>query len=805
MPRIMNQPILAVGKLGAVFFSLATVVTNAFKIIKTNLLQSTNQTNMLLRASNSDELSIAQSAQVGRILIEQQKNQKLGQLYQQDAQNRLNALQQSSKAQQKIALENAEKQLALQNAIRTQQQKQKTGMAIGMGLNVLGLGLTLGASQVDSKNNYLKGGLTAGGALAQGAGTFAMMLPTAGPLIATLAGLATALPGILQAIGLFNKTAQERIKELQQAAQQKNNEAIKKIGETKDLNKQIQEIQKLQAARYDSVEAEEAYYQATSKLAQQYPNLISSIDQYGNVTINLNNAQNELAEVRAAGVAAAKQAAKAEHEYQQTKLQSQKANATAALFNIDHNAGQLRAGNQNQMDKLFLDWVTSRLPEGKKQSADAIIAKTREMRGMNEIGTQYSTELLKLLNDYFENEEVAKEVGRKMIDYRQASNSISPQIIKDFIDSLKTNENLSYQDTLIKVQDYLYKYANSDNIENLNSAIELFDTLNSKDFKINGQYAMDSDWYNDIAAVIKSYQVYAKNSDQAKNIDNSKIATIVGQALFGGKENFLKEMPNASAILTQQIQTAAQNSGDINEFIDNIDTAIEQVRNAWDEFWQKSFHTDEEREAFNNLLKSSKGESRESCEKIFSSQRYSNLTKQMRQALLDSLYNNVYTYDDLKKRYEEKASKSDLSDLGQFEKVFSSMISGRRASFLENLGSNELKAVNSFYDRIAGLIRGGTISPFEGADLTENYLSLIEQAEQIKDSETKNAVESLIFGWDGTLTGLLQLQEKIKSMDTGDVDFSGLLNELISNLPVNLTTEFGWKLYKITFRGNGKF
>jgi len=185
----------------------------------------------------------------------------------------------------------------------------KHSAGVSMGLNAGSL--VLSTLAMNTQNQQAQGWLGTGSTTLSGT---ALGLQMGGLHGAAIGGIIGLVVGLFQNIGKIVQSETDKLKELQEKAAEANNKALEKQADTKSLNQQIEALRKLEAARYDSVEAEEAYYEAANQMAEKYPNLIKSLDSVGNATVDLEAAELELNKARAQGVEAARNAAVAEYK-----------------------------------------------------------------------------------------------------------------------------------------------------------------------------------------------------------------------------------------------------------------------------------------------------------------------------------------------------------------------------------------------------------------------------------------------------------------------------------------------------------
>jgi hypothetical protein len=115
----------------------------------------------------------------------------------------------------------------IQNAELNIGQKLKkfaSNNAVGMISSMIGLAVTGVAANMNSTSQrYLKSGATAFGGLAQGFGTMAMQGFTIPGIVM---GALTALPSVIEAVGIAVETTEEKIQRLSDAATESSNKKL---------------------------------------------------------------------------------------------------------------------------------------------------------------------------------------------------------------------------------------------------------------------------------------------------------------------------------------------------------------------------------------------------------------------------------------------------------------------------------------------------------------------------------------------------------------------------------------------------
>ena len=193
---------------------------------------------------------------------------------------------------------------------------------IGSGLSLIGGGITLqGLSKYGSSTNADEdrsaGTTTRNGALlsivgktisgiamggAGGAAVSGGILTVPAAIIGGITGLTSGLvenfATLTSAHEMLNVSISRQIELADKAASQAQEEVIRAKGEEKALSQAYNQLKELEAARYDSIEAEQAYKDQMNQLRDSYPSLVESIDQAGNAIITTKTLEEQLAAAR---------------------------------------------------------------------------------------------------------------------------------------------------------------------------------------------------------------------------------------------------------------------------------------------------------------------------------------------------------------------------------------------------------------------------------------------------------------------------------------------------------------------------
>ena len=206
-------------------------------------------------------------------------------------------------------------------------EKWATGLGIGaMVANIAGpIIAAVGASTKDkSSDKHEKSKILTG--IGNGfsmAGTGAMALSALGPWGMAAGAIGGFLIGGLGAIldGLEVKLS-EQIDMLRDETEEAKNESLKKQAKVTGLDSSIENLKALQKVMYNSEEDMKNYKDAMAAMAEEYPSLIGSYDEAGNAIIDLQKAEEALAQARLDGARSARQAIEKELQLRQKEREA---------------------------------------------------------------------------------------------------------------------------------------------------------------------------------------------------------------------------------------------------------------------------------------------------------------------------------------------------------------------------------------------------------------------------------------------------------------------------------------------------
>ena len=275
-----NSGLLAVvGKLGGGFISLATLVTTAFTSMKNHFANV--QQDMVLKSR------LAAAEEEKTLILAREKE---GMLY--DAatgdyiaasQARINAAK--SEADANIA--SVQREIKTREQLNSSMNKQNRLRKAGMVASATGMAMTTVAASINEKDSDFarkgKSLLTGAGSILQGVGTGLMINGPIGALIGAL----TALPGIIEALGIWSESTAERIEKLESSISDATNEKIKSKADLKSLTDLKKKYDELNKTQFESTEKKEEFVKLQNEIAESYPSLVQYMTEEGNYVVDM--------------------------------------------------------------------------------------------------------------------------------------------------------------------------------------------------------------------------------------------------------------------------------------------------------------------------------------------------------------------------------------------------------------------------------------------------------------------------------------------------------------------------------------
>lgn len=785
MPTTFNLPILAVTKFGTQFLSLANIVTTVFSIIKSRL-SATEQALL-----NETQTSVANNANI-RVNSEQAATDSIIAIWEtmplhfKAIQQQLtNQVKEAAATRREIELKEAEISNNRSNI------NAKTGFQakMGLGLNIAGAAISMLSSNMGTATNgarVLKGSLEGIGSALQGIG---MAMALGGGPFGIIIGALTVIPGLINGINTMIETAEEKTERLAKAATEANNAYIQQHNATKTLQEQIDKLEELEKAQYDSEEARQAFIDASNEMAEQHPELISAIDSEGNAIVDLQQSYLLLAEARDKAADAAKNAAIANNE--------QAVNAEEEVRNNYREKARIEIGNFND-----------RIIESRQKSYEEELSDFVTKKGIN-INDNFSyTDLVGRIranaitgndqNDIFtylagqgvtiDDKEVHKEafdlfnsIGEKISQGIEAVDPSNDLKMGDYLaDAVKDSEFLSSIVTAMDSENNVDELQKIFSGEDFASKLEFVkqEFEKSEDTYVKELIEYVSQLYKDLLpeeAKIKQ----AENKTEA--VRRSDIAKFVGSELSFNDSSYLKEMNNASSFITEAVYESSQSTENYEEFIKTIPDKVEVLNEQLSEIWKNL--TPSEKDNFNTLIASAGHYNKDNFKELLN--QYIKDDEELSNAIIANLYNKVYNVDDFKNAVQNLDTDLELNAYNDL---------------LNQLGSEDLLYILDIYKNVDKQIQNKTISQKRGNEIIGAYMSLFETASSFGDDFAE--ASQLISGMsDFSLSGITKFQESVNNSGLSEERMKEL-NETAEKLkgliPINLNTEINTFVSSVT-------
>ena len=734
MPTFLNLPIPAIGKLATTFTSLATTITTAFNIVKFNLQ---NQ-RMQWLAEEKSQLQAAGQQEVDQTqLIEQQK-------YSIQRYYRLKRLKDQG-YQLSPELEQYYK-----GASATFGKGGKGSTKLGMGLNIAGLAMSTISSSINAKNaggRWAKGLTGIAGSALSMAGVGTMVAPGIGTAVGALAGT---IMGVIENINTIAPSLESQLKDVQQKAETSRNNYLQKKDKYTSLDKEIDKLEKLKEARYDSAEANQAFLDASNSLASKYPELIDYIDEEGNAIINLTDKYTLLSAARMEAAQAATEASKDSVEY------AEKAAQVAAS-------------------------------QSKQQRRDAVA---------NFKSRQLGEERASIFSSAFGLKVNKATTGEKVLQKLFTSDQFKGtpiQSIAKILGSSEPSEALKKLQNDKTLLDQYSTYKASHTTSEDTVLFSYLDELIGKNTAIDQNIAQKNNAVKLANKNAISTAIYWEN--QGKLLDKETNAS-----------GFLENMSSSTALMNEYIYKnfedwQARMEKDTSFQLGENETYYSRYQESqfaqdyadiYDELYNKlSPFSEEKQKDIDQLLNSLDNYTTDDLFDILESDY--KLTfgpdSKIREAIIDS-YNNMFGSEQFANAIEEREPESDLE--------MSESIWGR----IGELSSKGYKAVLEQYDWINDQIDAKNIDAESGQQIFDSYTSLISgiSSKFALDPRKRNAMLSKLYGADlTTLTGIDSLITELQENGFTEEDIQELDFDTIKNLiPTNLSTELNSFQKKMT-------
>lgn len=296
-----------------------------------------------------------------------------------------------------------------QGAVEGQQKTKTNAPVVGFNMNTqkgvrwakginaaafVGAGLSMIGTSVAADNAVAGSLMTAAGSVSSYGSQGAMIgaalgHPVIGAIAGGIVGLFTQLPAFVSALA---NQAQEELDKATKKAEEKNLARAQAAEDYRSLESTIENLKKLQAARYDSEEAAKAFADAQKDAAEKFPELISGYTATGDAIVDVINgtvdAEALLTQARKQAAAAALEAAEADLN---------RANKQAA---VDSGNYEKYAGYTQSAEKYFTDTLGISIDKNKTSYTIEDLQKVAQAINNN---VNNDAQLAKLMNATYAN------------------------------------------------------------------------------------------------------------------------------------------------------------------------------------------------------------------------------------------------------------------------------------------------------------------------------------------------------------------------------------------------------------------
>ena len=271
-----NQGLLGVvGKIGAAFTTLSTLITNLFTTIKLKFSMMQTEMTATQQAHNAKRIADEKL----HALQEEQDIEKKKVMWQ-EYQQYLTKVQET------------EDNKRLNSGLKASTKGKNFGMiASGLGIAATTYAASLDVNTQRNEKAWMTG---LGGALS-GVGT---AIAFGGGIPGIIMGLLTGLPSIMEAIGMSSESTTEKISRLKTNIENTSNEALKSKSDLKTLTDYKAKYDELSKKQYESTADKKAFLDLNNEIANSYPELITSMDAEGNALVNMTSAYQKLAQAK---------------------------------------------------------------------------------------------------------------------------------------------------------------------------------------------------------------------------------------------------------------------------------------------------------------------------------------------------------------------------------------------------------------------------------------------------------------------------------------------------------------------------
>ena len=747
-----------VGKIGGTFVTLATLVTNIFNTIKMSYSNTRAKIAAEGKIAAADEILNKQRVANEIAAI---NNQEV--IDAQETQKQITEAELKEIEKRKAAEEQHLKEIKAQNVSKT-----KIRTTTGMLASAAGLATSTWAASIDvNENRGLKTGLTAASGILSGLGTGLMV----GGMPGAILGALTALPSILEAIGMASESTAERMTKLQNAIKETNNTKIEAKSQLKTLTDYKTKFDELSAAQFSSAEAKEEFIKLQNDIAASYPELISGMDAEGNYVVNMTDAYNQLAAAKAnayktsfisnlgaelAGLNDLSYILKS--VYGQEPLKERGFNIWKSLANIVPSGGM--SDLQDYIIDKSLGWSHNLNVETLRDlmadnTAEQFVTQEAIQNWGFTSGMQPPATIIEQLNP---NEiEMFNNAISSLVELAKSDKALTFQQAQTQLISKSSNEREKafIQNLREPVGEYLFDASRAANFQDLLVTSKI-NSSNAEYMKILQTEAEALGNKNYVANELQQYGIQQQlNTDLKAYLDRNR--SRIGTEKYkdvNGKDQDVDEKR-----LIEEFYTGLNG-----ERAKNLEYYNEQLQEL-----TKTGIDDSANEIYKNLGKYSKNYITESG--------ISDDAQALLLKALEEQYKNIFT------DYSNWADNTDFKN----EEVKKSL-----QGYVDQFSVATLQAIQKQYD---GILNNDFLSDNQKTTQLTNLTNVYDEIAKISQSDYASAETLLATVQDADLTSLQGINSVIEAINELDLGLLGntlsdLLTGIRDNLTANLTTEF---------------
>ena len=616
----------------------------------------------------------------------------------------------------------------------------KVGQGIQVGGAIAGAALsTLGAA-ISQNNGRLGSAFSFAGSAAQGASMGAMLGPW-GAAIGGIIGGITQIPALIKNWSIEG-VMKEKLEKAKKAMEEADLERASKQEEARSLKQTIDNLTKLEKARFDSAEAEQEYIDAQNSAAEKFPLLVAGYDSFGNAIIDLTDAEQQLTSARVDAAKAAQEAALAD-------LAAAKAQQDADLV--------------TRGDKIFGEKGDSlyKYRDGFFSDVRAFVAGPIVNSIFNDFGTHLGTIF-----------------GDLDIDKKEFRNLTDAEKLLHYRDKAR-------QGNLRK--GLFGKYSVQD-----------FDDKMRKVYGVTEYEAM-------LASALDAQRAFKKNGSIIQNKQEEAVKANISQTLIN-EEEFEDRNSSLFKLegLEEEISKSILESFDFGSALDekifsedeegNItftDRGLKKIKKQYnqkiEEFskFAEELEEDSDLEDFNLLYQDvlEGNYTDEDIEQILN--RDYSLSKKSRKQALKYLQSANDKREESVERFSSFLEESDVFSSSNFSKA--------ALKSIEKIPHKYIDAISSFGGELEALVDNGKIGPEQAKEIYSSYLSAFEELDSLKLSkeELGQAREILSQADLMSISGINEAMEQLKKAGLTDEEIDSLNLEDFPLYTSNLVSEYG--------------